>query len=421
MSNDNPLAPLPDNSPDTVDDVLDELNTLDSDNDPDDLDDKDTDPPPDDDDLEDKDDKKKDKDKKSSKDDDDDEDDIDLEKDDSTYEDVPTAAALKKEYPEIFKKHPGLRRAIAREAEYTKVFSSIPEAKDARERLDGFTQLEGEIGSGNIEGLLNQVKTNNPEAFGKITGRILQTLHKVDERAYLGVADHVVRHAISSVAKYAKELEGENKDESEQLMIAARLINRFFYKTTKLEDPKPLAEIKTDEPNAVDKERQEFNNTQYQYAINDVSSRSGSQVKRIVEKYIDPQDRMSNYVKGKAIDDVMREVDKALGGDVRFRSMLDRLWQDSAKVKHSTAAKQVILENIMRKAKSSLPDIIKRVRQSALKDVQKGKRKEKDDVEVETAVRPKKDRDSDTRNNNGGKKPPSTRTASQVFDILNKD
>lgn len=398
-------APVTDLDINTADDVLTSLNSLDSD----------------DDDIEvvkpesDDEDEPETKDDKDESDNEDDEEEIKL--DESTYEEVPKVAELKKAYPDIFKKFPGVRRAIFREAEYSRVFTSIDEAKDAKGRLEDFNHLESEISAGNIEGLLASVKSSNPQAFGKITGKILQTLGRVDKDSYLGAMDHVVRHAIAAAARFAAE--DENKEEGEQLMIAAKLINKFFYKTTKIEAPKADVVEAVKDDGGLSKERQEFETGLLQRAVSDVGGRASSTVRKIAEKYIDPQGRLGPYVRNKAVEDVLKQVDQAIGSDGRFRALIDKLWEEAKKNRYNSATTQKIYDNIISKSKSSLPDIIKGVRSSVLKGDKKVVKKKKEDEDDEVEVT-RESRRSGTPKTSSTKSPQRARTANEVLDFLNK-
>lgn len=408
---------MPDNLPeqqpetnvDSIDDVLDKLSELDKD----DAEDKS-------DDLDDKSDKTDDDSADDDKDDDepDDDDELDESKlnDDKDYEEIPTRESLKKAYPDIFKKHPGLERAIFREHKYTEIFPSIEDASKAKDRLEDFNQVQSQLLDGNIDDLLSQVKTASPEAFGKISGKILQTLHKVDKEAYFGTVNHILQHALTSAITAAGQ--AEDKDEGEQLAIAAKLINKFLYGTTKIEAPKAVsAEPKKDD--SVSRERAEFEQTQLNTAVQDVSQSAFGRIRRTVDKYIDPQKRMSPYVRDKAIEDVLKEVDRAIATDSRFRGHLDKQWSEAKKVRYQSSSRQVIIDSILKKANSTLPEIIKRVRMNALKNEKKAiVRKKQTEEDDQQPVRHRREAAPDK---DSSKPRVTARTSSQVFDILNKD
>lgn len=306
-----------------------------------------------------------------------DEDDPELE-----YHEVPNRQAILKTYPDIFKKFPGIERAIYRESEYTKVFPSINEAKQAQERLNTFSRLENDVFSGDISNLLSSVKSSDPKAFGKISGSLLSTLAKVDKDAYFNTVNYVIKTAIKTAFDSGKS---SNSEDGEQLQIAAQLLNRFIYNTADVTAPEVM-QFTEEDPRAkeLSQREQQFNERQLQTAVNDVKSRTESTIESAINKYIDPKNMMTSYTKDKAVKDVLSAVNKDLMSDPRFRTHLDRLWVAAQKDGYSDESKKRIRDAVIKKAQSTLPGFIKSVRAKALKNNTQVKRviKRKDDEEV---------------------------------------
>lgn len=291
----------------------------------------------------------------------------DEDEDNFEYQDVPNRQAILKAYPEIFKKFPGIERAIYRESEYTKLFPSIGEAKQAQERLENFSRLENDVFQGNIGGLLSSVKSSDPKAFGKIAGTLLNTLSSVDKDAYFNVVNRVIKTAIKAAADTGKN---SNTEDGEQLHIAAQLLHRFIYNTHEITAPDNIVTEDRPDPREAEltKREVEFNQRQLGNAVEDVRSRTESTIKSAVEKYIDPKGMMNSYTRDKAIADVLTAVNNDIMNDTRFRGHLDRLWVDAQKKNYSDESKKKIREAVIRKAQSTLPGFIKNVRAKVLKN-----------------------------------------------------
>ncbi len=278
------------------------------------------------------------------------------------YEEIPKRQAILKEFPELFKKFPAIEHAIYREQQYAEIFPTLDDAKEANARLDDFKAFENELFDGNIEGVLRSVKGTNDKAFSKITSGLLQTLQKVDEKAYYGTLNHVLKNAIATAYNTGKQ------NEDEQLQIAAQLLHKFIYGNHNITLPEPQPNKEPDEKEVRLQQRERsFIQQQLTTAVSDVTTRTDNVIKSTVDKYIDVKGVMTSYVKDKAIDDVMTEVRSSIGSDMRFRAMLDKMWEASARDNFSEVSKLKIRNALISKAKAILPGVIQKVKSTALK------------------------------------------------------
>jgi len=301
-----------------------------------------------------------------SKDDDESEEkEIDLkDEDELDYKDIPKRQEILKAYPDIFKKFPGVEKAIYREQQYAEVFPTISDAKAANERLTTLKNFEGELLSGSIEGVLASVKNTDGKAFGQITGNLLQTLQKVDEKAYFNTLNFVLKNALSSAYTTGKS------NDDDQLQIAAQLLHRFIYGNTEVTLPAENNN-RLNEPSAKELELQNreksFLNQQLNVAVTDVTTRTDNVIKSAIDKHIDPNEIMTPYVRNNAVRDVMDLIKKEIMGDTRFVTIKDKLWESALKDNFSEASKLKIRNALLSKAKTVLPGIIKKVKADALK------------------------------------------------------
>lgn len=309
---------------------------------------------------------------------------IEDDEDELVVVDVPRRKEILKAFPDLFKKFPAIEKSIYREQQYTELFPSIADAREAAARLDTFKAVEEDLFSGNINNILSHVKKTDEKAFNKITGRFLQTIAALDKDAYLGGVNQILRHAVKGAFDSGKSLGGE---EGEQLQIAARLINRFLFNSTEIKDPPNMAVVE-DKPDPreleISKRERSFNEQQLDNARKSVSSRAVSQIQTAINKYIDPKDIMTPYVKSKAMSDALAEVDRELTTDKRFRAGLDQLWTKAAKDGYSQDSLARIHKALLNRARTVLPDAIRKVRGEALKGmgVKPKKKNESEDEPV---------------------------------------
>ena len=282
--------------------------------------------------------------------------------DDLDYKDVPKRQEILKQFPELFKKFPGVERAIYREQQYSEVFPTIADAKNANERLGTLKAFENELMSGSIENVLKSVKSTDDGAFNSITTGLLQTLAKVDEKAYYGTLNFVIKNALYSALTSGKQ------SGDEQLEIAAQLLHKYIYGTTEVA---LLPGDKQEAPNPKEIElnnrERAFTNQQLNLAVNDVATRTDNVIKSAIDKNIDTRGVMTSYVKSKASEDIMKRVQKEIMGDSRFVAIKDKLWEAAIKDNFSESSKVKIRNAVLSKAKTVLPGIIQKVKADALK------------------------------------------------------
>jgi hypothetical protein len=254
-----------------------------------------------------------------------------------------------------------------------------------------------------------------------MTGGILQTLHKVDEKAYYGVANHIIKHTLKVAEAFGTE---DKSEDGEQLVIAAKLINKFIYKTTKIDDPPQIqaTEQKEDpEKEKFQREKSEFNQQRLNAATSDVGGRITKDIERAVNKYIDPRGSMNDYTKERAVKDVMSRLDSEIGKDPRFKAVMGQLWKKASENGFPEDVKKQIHQNAINKAQTLLAGIIKGVRSEALKGqgkkVSLSPKKSEDDETSERRSSPPKQSSSKYDKE---KEKPRARSVNDVMNFLNK-
>lgn len=323
---------------------------------------------------------------------------------------IPNRQKIIKAFPDLFKKFPSIEKAIYREQQYSEVFSTIKEAESAKESVGVLNSIDRELTEGNIERILTTVKRGNEGSFNKLVNNFLSTIGKVDQGAQLAISTQVIKTILGNVDKAS----GGKRDDSEagQLGLAAAILNKYLFQTDKIDSPDELAkttkvEIDPKEQALNDRERK-FNQDRLDSAVSGVSDSINTLFERRVRETIDPNDQMTAYVKNNAVKDVIKEYHNQRSDDKRFTSLLDRLWTESQKNDFNKHSLDKIREAIKNHAKSTLPDIIRRVKADALKGTSVVKKNQKDD----NSERPLPRRNpaiSGGKNSSGGTKDLATR------------
>lgn len=273
-----------------------------------------------------------------------------------------------KAYPDIFKKFPWVEHAIYRNNQYSEVFPTLEEAKDARQKAEALDIYEEQLQEGNIGEILKVLKDDNKDAFNRVVDDYLTTLGKVDREAYHHVASNLIRNTVALMVQEAR------KSDDKALESAAALLNKFIFNTTEYTAPTKLAKEKDD---SVDDEKKQFYEERYKEVSAELYESATNQIKSIIDVNIDRNGKMSGYTKRAAIRDVLETVESQIKNDTTFRNSINSLWKNAFKNKFSVDSRKAIKSAYLNKAKSLLPDAIKKARKDALKG-DGGERAQKD-------------------------------------------
>jgi len=269
-------------------------------------------------------------------------------------------------YPKLFKDFPYLEKAYYREQQFTEVFPTIPDAQNAAEKARIMDHVEREIMSGDISSVLQAARSEDQEAFYKVVDNYLPTLRRVDSQAYFHVLGNVIKDTIITMVK-----EGRNLGEQGQpLQAAANILNQFVFGSQNFTPPQQLSRNNPQ----VDQQQQQFYEQQRQQVYTKfedtretLQTKADNVLKSTIAQNIDPNGSMSEYVRGKATSDAHEILEDLISKDTRFRGLLDRLWEKSFKQGFDKESTERIKAAYLSKAKTLLPTVIKKARNTALK------------------------------------------------------
>jgi hypothetical protein len=314
---------------------------------------------------------------------------------------------LMKEYPDIFKKHPGLESTIYRERAYTDILPTIEDAKNAKEALNILDNFDKDLKQGKTVDMMKAVLSTDEDAFKKLVDNYMPNLEQVNKDAYHHVLGNEIKHVVHAMSTYAKE--NDNKEVAQ----AAATLYQFMFNSTKWEAPKKLFsdtvvdDSVTKERERLNKEKEEFENQKQSEHITKLMGSIDNQVKGTIEKSIDPKDEMSEFTKNSAINEVLKKAGEVLKGDKRFQDIVKSLTNKSRSEKFNNESLNRIRSAYYTKYKSVLLPIIQSVRKEALKG--KNARVKEEKTENDTTKRANRDttvRDSKGGNNQNDKNKP---------------
>lgn len=270
-----------------------------------------------------------------------------------------------KAYPDLFKKFPYLERAYYRDQKFTEMFATPQEAEEVIERAKSFEEFETTLLEGNIENILNTIRTKNPNSFGKLVDNYLPALSKIDSNAFNAVLGNVVKNTVSAMVEEAGRINNED------LKSAALILNQFVFGSSKFTPP---TKFHKEEPEVSDAEKRikEREHALVERKFKDTSSEINTKIdntlKSTIDRHIDPKGALTAYEKKHAINEALQTAQQMIDEDKSFSRILDNLWKEAFKNDFNQSSKDKIRSAYLSKAKTVLPEAIKKIRAEALKD-----------------------------------------------------
>lgn len=270
--------------------------------------------------------------------------------------DRPSIKQLNEAFPDLFKRFPSLKDMYFREAEFSKVFPTIEDAKEASENNLAFTNIRTDIFSGNGDKFISAIKDVNEKGLEKFASNFLPNLVKVSPNSFWRAANPLVEDIARSMFK--KGIDEGN----ESLQNAARYLSKYFFNDTDIAEGKKTTVIK-EEPSEVSKEREEFDKERHNVFSDSVNLDLRTQLLEIIigkdsktgKTRIDPDDVLSPFIRATIIDRVIQDVGQQLEADKTHTRYMDSLWNHAKKNGRTDADKSRIISAYLARAKALIP------------------------------------------------------------------
>lgn len=239
--------------------------------------------------------------------------------------DRPSLAQIKAAYPDIFQKFPQLKDMYFREKEYTELFSTVGEAKEAAENNSAFAAIQSDIMTGTGEQFFSAVKEADPKALDRFAGNLMHTLSRVDRGAFFKAANPLVQDV--ALRMYEKGV----KEGDANLQNSAKFLAEFFFGHEDFATgAKSSVTAEVPKDNSVENERQQFQQERYSAALDNVqTSAKGKLIALIDNDKFDPHGALTPFVKKTIIDSIVRDIGQQLTADKQHVGYMDRLWAEA--------------------------------------------------------------------------------------------
>jgi hypothetical protein len=274
-------------------------------------------------------------------------------------------------YPKLFKDFPYLEKAYYREQQFTEVFPTINDAREAGEKARIMDTVEAEIRNGDIRTVLMAAKDESQDAFNRIADNYLPALRAVDQQAYYHVLGNVIKDTIITMVREGRAL-GE---QGAPLQAAANVLNQFVFGSQNFSAPTQLSRNSNPQEQQYQQQQSQQRYQQvystFESVKGDLQTRADNVLMATIDGNIDPRGSMTDYVKSHAVKEAYDKLDDLLGKDRQFRGLLDRLWERAFQQGFDKDSTEKIKAAYLSKAKTLLPTVIKKARNDALKGLGK--------------------------------------------------
>ena len=270
-----------------------------------------------------------------------------------------------KKYPKFFKDFPSLRHTFFRAQEYTKIFPTVDDAKEAAEKYERLGELESALSSGEVEdltGVLKGFEELGENVISNVASNFLPALRKANQEAYYAAITPELQGFVRNLYDYGVRNENEN------LKNAGLLAAQHFFGDMKVAsgEKNVAGREAPKKDDKLDNERKAFRNERYTALYNDVVKESDSKLSTAITTGLDPRGVMTEAVKEMAVERIIKEITKTLTSDRSHTSHMNNLWKRASAEGFSSSYKSRIISAYLERATEIMPSIRAKIRASIL-------------------------------------------------------
>lgn len=273
--------------------------------------------------------------------------------------DRPSLKSINEAYPDFFKKFPAMRDMYFREAEYSKLFPTIDDAKEAQDNNSAFQNLREDIFSGTGEKFFNAVKTQSPQTLTRFAGSLLGTLVKVDQQAFWAAANPLIEDIARSM--FNKGIQ----DGNESLSNSAKYLAHYFFGNADIAEGKTTTVPKPAEESDVSKERREWENAKQSEFRGTIETDLRKQLNDIIigtdpktgKTKLDPDEVLTPFIRNTIIERVIADIGSTLQADSAHIKYMDSLWARARVNGRTDTDKSRIISAYLARARSLAPSL----------------------------------------------------------------
>jgi hypothetical protein len=262
---------------------------------------------------------------------------------------------LKEKHPDVLKAMPELRRVIHRESQFSEIFPTPEDAKQAATAANNLETFEREIKAGRSEGFLKAISTGlGQNELRSFVSSIPETLIKQDRDAYFEMMN----------PEFKRMLQAAYEDKDPNISTAAKNIHWFLFKNA---DPNSEVGVrgKREDPKVAkfEQEKQEFLNKQRDTFFRDIVETTDRRLVNIIKEPL-KNTGMSELVLSKLTDEIMKRVKDEMAKDTRHTSNMNGLFKQAEQDGFTSKGKDSLSSAFLSRARG----LISKHRQTVLSE-----------------------------------------------------
>lgn len=307
---------------------------------------------------------------------------------------------VKEKYPEFAKTNEfrELRNAYHREAEYTSLFPTIDDAKEAAENNETYNKLnDALVGRGDVSVLLTSLREADPAALKKVATGFLDAVAAQDQALYVETISPVIRRLAKQIkSEGEKHLKRDKESIDGQALVAtARNIMQYAFDDpdgVDKDEPSVPKEVVEREKKLTERE-QAIAAEKYHNALSVATTSVERHLDKIIVDGLDPDNTMNEFTRDTLLEKIKNEVKQQVANDQLHVRRMNSLWKRAEQSGYSRENLSRIVAAYLERARSVIPTVRNKYRGIALK----GRQRQTEQEEQERPIR--------IRNSSG--KPPS--------------
>lgn len=274
-----------------------------------------------------------------------------------------TPRALKESYPKIFKEFPELKDVIFQNREYNKIYGSVEDAIEAREKAQILDEISATTLKGDPTELIAALEKTERGSTEQFATNLLTEIRRNNSDAYYRVTDPVIASALKAAESHA------SKSGDKNLLLATKYLSNFVFGAQEIpafngnqRKEKDPERIKFERERAAEQEarNQEHSKTIYDY--------TEKKLDLLIREGLDPDNVYNEFVREALADKVMSRIGATLKADKAFQGQMSALWKKAHKEGFTRESKQRIAHTYLAKARRIMPAIRSKIRGEAKTD-----------------------------------------------------
>ena len=292
-----------------------------------------------------------------------------------------TPRALKESYPKIFKEFPELKDVIFQNREYNKIYGSVEDAIEAREKAAILDDISATTLRGDPTELLNALEKTERGRTEEFASNMLGEIRRSNSDMYYRITDPVIASALKAAETHA------SKSGDKNLLLATKYLSNFVFGNQEIPAFNGTARKEKDpERIKFEQERREQEEQRFQEHQKTIYDYTERKLDEMIRTGLDPDNVYNNFVKEALTEKVMSRIGSTLKADKAFQGQMTALWKKAHKNGFTREDKQRIAHTYLAKAKRVMPAIRSKIRGEAkASDVGNGNNGKRDEKKVITS------------------------------------